>query len=104
MDPSRLKTADEVLAEGLERNPEFRRKWERTTVAREIANMVIRYRIEHNLTQTALARLLGMYQPAIARLELGEHEPSLATLSRLARVLGMEFHIDITRNALRLSA
>jgi transcriptional regulator with XRE-family HTH domain len=37
-----------------------------------------------------------MHQPAIARLEAGEHEPSLATLSRLARVLGIEFHIDIT--------
>ena len=32
----------------------------------------------------------------IARLEAGDHEPSLAMLSRLARVLGIEFHIDIT--------
>jgi transcriptional regulator with XRE-family HTH domain len=44
----------------------------------------------------------GMHQPAIARLEAGDHEPSLATLSRLARVLGIEFHIDITPNAFGL--
>jgi hypothetical protein len=37
-----------------------------------------------------------LHQPAIARLEAGDHEPSLATLSRLARVLGIELHIDIT--------
>jgi len=49
-----------------------------------------------------LARLLGMHQPAIARLEAGDHEPSLATLSRLARVLGLEFHIDITPDAFEL--
>ena len=38
----------------------------------------------------------------IARLEAGEHEPSLATLSRLARVLGLEFHIDITPDSFEL--
>ena len=32
----------------------------------------------------------------------GEHEPSLATLSRLARILGVEFHIDITPDAFEL--
>ena len=40
----------------------------------------------------------------VQSLEAGEHEPSLAMLSRLARVLGLEFHIDITRGALRLTA
>jgi transcriptional regulator with XRE-family HTH domain len=63
---------------------------------------VIGYRIDTGLTQTGLARLLGMHQPAIARLEAGNHEPSLATLSKLARVLGIEFHIDITREAFGL--
>jgi len=43
-----------------------------------------------------------MQQPAIARLEAGDHEPSLATLARLARGLGLEFHIDITPVALGL--
>ncbi|HUB38746.1 MAG TPA: helix-turn-helix transcriptional regulator [Streptosporangiaceae bacterium] len=43
-----------------------------------------------------------MHQPAIARLEAGDHEPSLATLSRLARVLRIEFHIDITPDAFGL--
>jgi transcriptional regulator with XRE-family HTH domain len=63
---------------------------------------VVGYRIDRGLSQTGLARLLGMHQPAIARLEAGEHEPSLATLSRLARVLGIEFHIDITPQTFEL--
>jgi predicted transcriptional regulator len=42
---------------------------------------------------------VGMHQPAIAQLEVGDHEPSLATLSRFASVLGLEFHIDITPDA-----
>jgi transcriptional regulator with XRE-family HTH domain len=43
-----------------------------------------------------------MRQPAIARLEAGEHEPSLAMLARLARGLGTDFSIDITPTALVL--
>ena len=60
------------------------------------------YRIDHGLSQTELARLLGMHQPAIARLEAGDHEPSLATLCRLARTLDVEFHIDITPDVFQL--
>ena len=73
-------------------------------MAHEVAQRVIAYRVEHRLTQTELARMLGMRQPHVARLEAGEHEPSLAMLSRLARVLGMAFHIDITPRALCVSA
>jgi ribosome-binding protein aMBF1 (putative translation factor) len=84
-------------------DPEIRRKHERAALAHSVAMRVIGYRIDHGLSQTGLARLLNMHQPAIARLEAGDHEPSLATLSRLARVLGIEFHIDITPDAFGLS-
>ena len=67
-----------------------------------MARRVIRYRVEHGLSQSALARQLGMHQPAIARLEAGDHEPSLTTLARLARGLGVEFHIDVTPETLQL--
>jgi ribosome-binding protein aMBF1 (putative translation factor) len=98
---SELKTASQIAAEELA-DPEIRREHERTALAHAVAMRVIGYRSEHGLSQTGLARLLDMQQPAIARLEAGDHEPSLATLSRLARVLGIEFHIDITPDALRL--
>ena len=103
-----MKVSDLTTAEGLHtgdlNDPEYRAESDRTRLAHEVAMRVVAYRAEHQLTQTELARMLGMRQPHIARLEAGEHEPSLATLSRLARVLDMEFHIDITRSALRLTA
>lgn len=98
---SELKTAGQIAAEELA-DPEIRREHERTVLAHAVAMRVISYRTEHGLSQAALARLLGMHQPAVARLEAGDHEPSLATLSRLARVLGVEFHIDITADAFEL--
>ena len=98
---SELKTAAQIAAEELA-DPEIRREHERTALAHAVAMRVIGYRINNGLSQTGLARLLGMHQSAIARLEAGDHEPSLATLSRLARVLEVEFHIDITPDAFGL--
>jgi transcriptional regulator with XRE-family HTH domain len=51
---------------------------------------VVAFRADNGLSQSALARMLGWRQPRIARLEAADHEPSLATLSRLADVLGIE--------------
>jgi transcriptional regulator with XRE-family HTH domain len=89
-----LKTSEEVLAEHL-RDPDFRREWERTAVARAVAVKVVAYRAEHRLSQRALAQRLGMTQPQIARLEAGEHNPTIDTLARLAEALDVEFAIDI---------
>jgi DNA-binding XRE family transcriptional regulator len=90
-----LRTHEEVLASELQ-EPEFRAEWERTRFADAVATRVIAYRAEHGVTQTELAKQLGMSQSAVARLEAGDHEPTVATLARLSRRLGMSFHINIT--------
>jgi ribosome-binding protein aMBF1 (putative translation factor) len=92
---SELTTRGEVVRDDLA-DPEFANEWDRTALARSVAARVVAYRAEHRLTQTALARQLRMQQPAVARLESGEHTPSLDTLWRLASRLGVEFHIGIT--------
>ncbi len=92
---SDLPTHEEVLSEHLDADPEYRHEWERTALARAIAAKVIAYRAEHGLSQTALAKRLQMTQPAIARLESGEHNPTFPTLLRLSDALGIELAIDI---------
>ncbi len=89
-----LKTSEQVLAEEL-RDPAFRREWDRTALARAVALRVLTYRGEHDLSQRALAQKLGMTQPQLARLEAGEHNPTIDTLARLAQALDVEFAIDV---------
>lgn len=96
-----MPSSDEVLKRQL-RDPVFRAEWDRTAVARAVAKRLVEYRVEHELTQTALARQLEMKQPAIARLEAGKHNPSFETLGRLASRLGIEFHIDVTREGVAI--
>jgi ribosome-binding protein aMBF1 (putative translation factor) len=92
---SDLPTHEDVLAEHLDADPEYRREWERTALARAVAVKVIAYRAEHELSQTALAKRLKMSQPAVARLESGEHYPTFPMLLRISDALGIELAIDI---------
>lgn len=89
-----MKTFDEVLTEDL-KDPEFRARWERTALARAVANRVIGYRTQRGLSQGELAEQLGMKQPQIARLESAEHNPTIDTLIKLVNALDIEFVIDI---------
>jgi transcriptional regulator with XRE-family HTH domain len=94
MKRSDLKTNEHVLAAEL-RDPDFQHEWDRTAVARAVALTVLTYRTDHGLSQRALAMKLDMTQPQLARLEAGEHNPTIETLARLAQTLDLEFAIDI---------
>ncbi len=89
------KTFEEVLAAEFERDPEFRREWERTALARAVATEIIRYRSAHKLSQRAFAKILGVKQPFVVRLESGETNPQLETLVNISRATGIEFMISI---------
>ena len=91
---SDLKTSEQALTEEL-RDPDFQREWDRTAIARAVALKVLTYRTEHGFSQRALANKLGMTQPQVARLEAGEHNPTIDTLARLAQTLDIEFAIDV---------
>ncbi len=90
----KLVRAKDVLAKHL-KDPEFRAEWERSALARAVAIAVVGYRAKHRLTQAQLAQRLGVRQPHVARLELGEHTPSIEMLQRLSRVLGLRFIIEV---------
>jgi transcriptional regulator with XRE-family HTH domain len=95
MELNEMKTNDELVAEQLRADPEFRAEWERTALARAVAVAVVRHRAERGLSQRDLARVLEMEQPQVARLERGDVNPGMDTLMRVASGLGIEFTIDV---------
>lgn len=98
---SELTTAEAAHERDLA-DPDYRAEHERTRLANAVAIRVLRYRTEHGLTQTAFGRLVGMPQPHVARLEAGEHEPSLSTLVKLSAALGVDFTVEINPTGVRL--
>jgi DNA-binding XRE family transcriptional regulator len=87
-------THGELVAETLNADPDFRTEWERLAPARKLAVELIRYRAEHQLSQTALAERLAVSQPRVAKLESGEHNPDFETIAHIVGVTGMEFCFD----------
>ena len=82
MRTKRLETHRALVRKDLA-DPEYRAEWARTSLAHDVAMRVIAYRVQDGLTQAELAARLGMRQPHVARLEAGDHEPSLTTLRRV---------------------
>lgn len=92
---SELKTHEQAVAEALHQDPEFRREWERTALAREVAKIIVAYRASHHLSQRALADKLDWRPSVVSRLEAAEHNPSIDTLLELSRKLGLTMTITV---------
>ena len=80
----------------LRKDPAFEAALEELEPYEQIARRLVSFRIEHGLSQAELGRRCGVSQPAIARLESGEHEPRLATLRRVAHALDAELILDFS--------
>lgn len=89
------KTLDDLDRE-LQKHPSYASRLAELSPYEAIARKLITFRIEHGLSQTELAKRCGVSQPAIARLERGEHEPRLATLRRVAHALDADLVLDFS--------
>jgi DNA-binding XRE family transcriptional regulator len=57
--------------------------------AQRTADRVRALRLQRGMTVQALADAAGMARPNLSRIEHGKHNPSLDTLERIAKALGM---------------
>jgi ribosome-binding protein aMBF1 (putative translation factor) len=83
----------QVLAKQL-RDPKFRAEWERLAPAREIAHRLIAYRVQHGLTQSALARRLCLSVSTVADLEDAKELPTAETLATVETILANVLEAD----------
>lgn len=80
---------DEFIDDYVLSDPEWRAAYDAADATREAARALLRARQEAGLSQTELAARSGTAQAVISRIERGVVSPSLDTLSRIARGLGM---------------
>lgn len=83
---------EKYLNKQLER-PEFKKEWDALEQEYSIIQAVIDARKSKNMTQKQLAELTGINQSDISRIEKGTANPSLNTLRRLAKGMGMELQL-----------
>ncbi|MBR2209654.1 MAG: helix-turn-helix transcriptional regulator [Synergistaceae bacterium] len=53
------------------------------------ANVMLQFRKESHLTQKSLAKKMGITQSAISKIEDGSNKPTLKTISKFCRTLGI---------------
>ena len=92
----------DTLNRRLENDAEFRKEYEALSPEYEIAKMLIACRNSGNLTQKQLSKLTGIDQADISKIENGNANPSIKTLTRIASAMNMNLKIEFvpkTQNA-----
>src|SRR5947209_19737574 len=82
-------SAEEAAKRRAARSPEYRAQQAEREGFREIAWLLIKYRMDKGLSQEKLAELVGTSHSQISRIESGRHRTNLDTLSRIAHALDM---------------
>ena len=85
---------EESLAELL-KDPEWKKGYDALEVEFSIIEQVLRKRIQKKMSQKQLAEKVGTKQSAIARLEGGNSNPSVAFLEKVAKALGGKLQISL---------
>ena len=85
---------DKLLAQQMT-GPGFRQAWEATEIEDQIRRMLIEARAEHNLSQSQFAKICGIRQSNLSRIETGAESPRIATLAKIASRLGKKLQIQL---------
>jgi DNA-binding XRE family transcriptional regulator len=92
--PAKTIPLSEVVAKSLT-NPSVKAEYEALREEFQIAQLIIDMRKAAKLTQQELAKLSGIKQPQLARLETGGQLPRLDTLANLAKEAGYSVEIHL---------
>jgi transcriptional regulator with XRE-family HTH domain len=84
----------EVLAEA-RKEPEFEKAYGRLGPLHQIIRDIVNLRSEKRLTQAELAKKAGTHQSRISKIESGEHDIQLSTLSALAAALDADLEVRL---------
>jgi DNA-binding XRE family transcriptional regulator len=88
-------TVDIKTAEWLE-DVEIRVEYGSATLKYDIAAALVAARKRKNLTQTALARIAGVSQAYIAKLERGEGNPTIGRIGGILAAMWLKAEINLT--------
>ena len=88
-----MKDWNELKQEML-KDPKFKKLYEESQPEFEIANAIIRARIENKITQKELAKRMNTTQSVISRVEQARTSPSISFLKRLAAALNTSLSVQ----------
>lgn len=91
-----MRTQAKDLFKEWQKDPEYLKEYAALEEEFSIARLLVETRSQANLTQQEVAKRMKTNQAAIARLEGGRANPSLATLKRFAKATGTKLKIEFS--------
>ena len=82
------------LKKELLNDPEIKAEYDRLTLEEQIRDAVIKFRKENSMTQTRLAKELGVSQAEVSKIEGGTANSTIATITRLAAAMNSNVTIE----------
>lgn len=86
---------DKYIEERKASDPGFKRYYEANQNAQNLAHMLVRWRKHKKLTQAQLAKMTGKSQSQIARIEAGNSNVTLGTISEIVSATGDRVQVNI---------
>lgn len=86
---------EESKRKAFKKDPELKKAYDALELEFSIITQVIQKRLDNGLTQKQLAEKVGTKQSAIARLEGGNSNPSVAFLKKVSEALGGNLQISL---------
>ena len=96
---TKAKHPDPVTEKLLNELPEARAEFDRLASRFDFIAAVVRARGALGWSQADLAKACGTTQSAIARLESGDQDPKLSTMSQICHVLGLPIVVGVESRA-----
>jgi transcriptional regulator with XRE-family HTH domain len=94
-----MRTHDEVKREIFAERPDVKSEYEALRPQYELVSQLIAARNEEGLSQEELAERTGIARSNISRLESGNYNPSFEFVTRVAKGLGREVHVELRKPA-----
>lgn len=83
------------LKKELLKNKKVAEEYKKLAPRYQLISQLIESRLKKGLTQEQLAKRIGTKQSAIARLESGSSNPSMAFLEKIAEAIGLKLIIQV---------
>lgn len=91
---SKASISMESLKEKLLQDEEFKEEYDKLRPRYELISLIIKTRLEQNLTQEELAKRIGTKKSNISRLESGNYNPSLNFIIKVAEAFGKKVKLE----------
>lgn len=85
----------ELVQDELLKNPEVQAEYDKLNTEFDIARQFIALRKKKGMSQREFAKVVGIKQPQLARLESGKEIPRIQTLIKIAKQVGYNIEVRL---------